>query len=799
TDDTVNTVTAFVGLTQDPVTEVVSDLAGLEVVGMSRAKPNFLLMSLVLDFSRSLNKDRSASDTLEAFGVSDGSGGAGANGVLNADGVAVPDDVTQLALPYGMTGKSRVRMPWLDQGADWPWLINQSTGCTVTTENECGGTKPPHRWELEWNMSNQFLAYKKAAVILTGVAAQATPHLEVDLLGGLMPSWVPTMVNGTMYGTPPDNDTPYTEFVNDGVFNIWSYKDPSVSGYTLDSSQNPPLRPVVSEYHSVANPKDVFVDNVLMDLRYPTYLYLTLTGYRKLIKYGTFTGAQTGKVINPGTYSSFVDPPLPFLENEKFNPPPEDSFPWAIGSLVGSEHLIQNELHYPWGFPFYPMPLLTSQGDGHPTTANLHIPVRTGYIYSCNDADPVLAPGGTVVGPSIANNAPLSQDPLDTGWLLCNRRDFCDDGLMNNSPQCDSNLHGSVSATEVNVYYNTTAELSPRCADAAEVPRCEEAGTGQITNGAVWCAFGDSSGNMVPRCSNQKSPRCMNSATSTFTANIPLCTQFGGAPRGHGNCDTLDGGGNCESAAQGAATGVAAGVPPISLGTVSVPATPPTVGSNLFYYINDMGPLNSGTLTHNSVPVESCEEFQLETDGQGQCGYILVTDGRPISVDSLGQKTESDADLIDALSLRMTDYTQRLNGKSFTWYLGRSNSWQGEVAVVQQLEDSGALSPAQISAFNEVKAGNYVCGTAFEADWESIPDAKDCPDIDTLTLQNNEDTTMTTNFQAIMDDPDDGRYWVDTALENDITGPSISGSLSTFLGGLKYLLALLKREPQFEM
>lgn len=99
-----------------------------------------------------------------------------------------------------------------------------------------------------------------------------------------------------------------------------------------------------------------------MDIRFPTINYMTLTGYRKLFKYATMTGATSGKTILPGQYSSYFDPPLPVLTRPEFNPPPPDAFTYNPGPLTGTDLHLQNELSIRYGYPTYPSPWFSVNG-----------------------------------------------------------------------------------------------------------------------------------------------------------------------------------------------------------------------------------------------------------------------------------------------------------------------------------------------------------------------------------------------------------------------------------------------------
>lgn len=798
TDDAPHTLSALIAFEQDPMTSFVSQLGSLNVAGISSAKPGAYLISLVLDFSQSLNSDFKADDLLTAYGVVNPDGSVGPNGVVDpVTNMIMPDDVTNLALPFNFDIGTKIRLPYFHLGAQWPWPMNSIANCSITNESGCGGQRAPMVNDLRHHMSDNFLAYKKAAVILTGVAAQSTPYLTVDLLGGMAPQVYVDWLNDSMVGEPDVNgeyDSPYLPIENDGVYEIWDYHYPSVAGYEpntlppLEGHAGPAITTNIYEEHSFDNPKDPFKHNVNIDLRFPTYVALTTTGFRKLVKYGTFTDMD-GKTHLPGTFSAFLDPPLPVLQNEKFNPPPDDSFVWEMGPLEGPQrHWGNGDLHFAYGYPTSPN-LFSIEGPAHPDPDKLHRPIGDGITYPCE------------VGPPAANNAVWSNDKTKTGYALCKIRDYCDDLVTNGSVPCDE--PSILTHRDRSMYFDRTKSVGewPRCLDPGHVARCM-LGSQLAPDSAVFCTFGDSAGHMVPRCTNKGVAQCINSTSNTPSVNPPQCRQFTDAdgnslpPRGHGNCQFSQPGLPCVSALE-----VNGGVGAEQLGTITLGADPPTVGSNLFYYLNDMGLLPPGTFTHNAVPTKQCQTFLEETEGQGVCAMVLVTDGRPMAVDGFGNLVLSDQEVMDEMERNMEQFTNSLGGKSFVWFLGSVSQWQSVVYAVQELEDDGLLSPAQQNAFSEVKEGNDICNTSHRDPWNSIPILgtwAECPTIDELTAIKTSEEEMLEDFRTVMDQPLSGRYWVETEVSNTAGGTSISGSLGSFLGGLKNLISILKRETRFD-
>jgi len=784
TDDAAHTVSALLFFDQDPITEIVSQLGSIQVGGMSSAKPGAYLISLVLDFSQSLNRDFNADDLLQAYDVIQPNGAPGSNGVVDSFGRVMPDDATLLALPYSFDITNRIRLPYFDTGAQWPWPTSNSVACTPTNETGCGGRRPPMINDLRREMSSNFLAYKKAAVILTGVAAQATPYLTVDLLGGLLPDERVAFNNYAMVGEPDasgEYDSPYLPMDNDGVYEIWDYHFPSVESY--EEGIEPPGPKVVTnvfEEHSFDNPKDPFRHDINIDFRFPTFGFMHAMGFRKLAKYASFSDTD-GKVHSPGTFSAFLDPPLPVLENEKFNPPPEDSFVWHIGEIGGILWATE-DWFYPFGYGTVPL-VFSVQGPAHPPNDHLHRPIGDGITYPCE------------VGPPAANNAQWSSDKSTTGYALCLIRDYCDDFSMNKSVDCDD--PNIAAHPDSKMHYLDSEGEWPRCGDAGHVPKCESGG-GLVEESAVFCTFGDGAGHMVPRCTQGGIARCYNESSGSFTpGGFPACRQFtdssGNAapPLGHGNCRE---GTPCRSAL----TSKAGGYQPQSLGTVRFATDAPEVGSNLFYYINDMGVLPAGTFTHNAVPNNQCETFLAETSGEGRCAMILVTDGRPHSIDFAGNTIDSDSAVMVAMQENIDNFTQLLGGKSFVWFLGSVNQWQAVIEAVQEIADDGLLSELQQDAFEQVQSGTRICeDPEASAAWNSIEIWAKCPSIDQLTTIYLSEQSMQQQFKALMDNPVQGRHWVETSVSNSASGPTLDGSLGSFLGGLKNVIGLMKQETKF--
>ncbi|MGA1192234.1 MAG: hypothetical protein ACO3XO_08145, partial [Bdellovibrionota bacterium] len=430
TDDASHSLSALIAFQQDPVTSLVSQLGTLDVAGISSAKPGKYLISLVLDFSQSLNRDFKADDLLQAYDVIENDGSPGSNGVIDpVTGMVMPDDATNLALPFSFDIGTRIRLPYYHLGAQWPWPLNSIPSCTPTNENGCGGQRPPMVNDLRSQMSDNFLAYKKAAVILTGVAAQATPYLTVDLVGGLLPQARIDGLNFLMVGKPDGNgeyDSPYLPIENDGVYEIWDYHYPSVEGYEAHPGSvgymGPRVITNVYEEHSFYNPKDPFKHNVNIDFRFPTYVFMGMTGFRKLVKYGTFTGMD-GKIHLPGTFSAFLDPPLPVLQNGS-RQLPDDSFVWTMEEIGGPWVWGNGDWFFFTGYPTMPK-VLSVEGPAHPEPDKLHRPIGDGITYPCE------------VGPPAANNARWSNDKSSTGYALCKIRDYCDDRITNGSVDCD--------------------------------------------------------------------------------------------------------------------------------------------------------------------------------------------------------------------------------------------------------------------------------------------------------------------------------------------------------------------------
>lgn len=798
TDDAAHTLSALVAFQQDPMASFVSQLGSVDIAGVSSAKPGKYLISLVLDFSQSLNRDFKADDLLQAYGVINPDGSPGPNGVIDPiTNMVMPDDATNLALPFSFDIGTKMRLPYFHIGAQWPWPKHTILNCTPTNENGCGGQRPPMVNDLRSQMSDNFLAYKKAAVILTGVAAQATPYLTVDLLGGIIPQTAIDFLNLAMVGEPDENgdyDSPYLPMENDGVYELWDYHYPSVEGYepgyVINENQlptGPAMITNVYEEHSFYNPKDPFKHNVNIDFRFPTYAFVSLTGFRKLAKYATFTGVD-GKTHLPGTFSAFLDPPLPVLQNEKFNPPPDDSFVWTIGDLSGPPQKWGNgDWVYAYGYPTMPT-LFSIEGPAHPEPDKLHRPIGDGFSYPCE------------VGPPAANNAVWSNDPSSTGFALCQIRDYCDDGITNRSIDCFD--EGISSHEDAKMYYDEDEGDWPRC-PLGYVVRCSS-DISSLTRSAPFCNFGDTDGHMVPRCTGGSYARCFHEATGDESDDqYPTCRQFTDGngnsipPPGHGNCRD---GTPCKSALDDNGPVNGLGVPAKQLGTITLGSNPPTVGSNLFYYINDMGLLPPGTYTHNAVPTKQCETFLEETEGQGECAMVLVTDGRPTATDAVGNQQITDEELMEAMRDNMEIFSDLQGGKSFVWFLGSVSQWQSVVDEVQELEDDGQLNPEQIMAFAQVKSGNSICGGVEGDWWDTIPTWAKCPQIDVLSGIGIEEREQLEAFRALMTDTTNGRerYWVDTEVTNTASGTSISGSLGTFLGGLKNLIALLKQETRFE-
>jgi hypothetical protein len=169
-----------------------------------------------------------------------------------------------------------------------------------------------------------------------------------------------------------------------------------------------------------------------------------------------------------------------------------------------------------------------------------------------------------------------------------------------------------------------------------------------------------------------------------------------------------------------------------------------------------------------------------------------------MAVDGAGNYQMSNEDVMQAMETNMELFTDTQGGKSFVWFLGSVSRWQSVIDEVQKLEKNGQLSNPQKAAFAQVKAGQSICGTSHQKPWDAIPIWAKCPLIDELIAIGMEEREQIEIFRGLMTDPQNGRYWVETEVANTASGTSISGSLGSFLGGLKNLIALLKQEIRFD-
>lgn len=787
-----NTVTAMLWAKLGPVDSFLAQLGSVDVATASQATPDPNFISFVIDYSVSLIRSGSSSDILEAFGVTDSSGGVGPNGV-DVGGVVYPNNAMQLALPGSMSGRDR--HDWLRVGAGWPYPVTATPGCTATNENWCHGGPIPHKSLLSATQTNLFLAYKKAALILLGVVGQMTPYLDIEILAGPIPPWVKAFIDVNMYGTPPGNEpTPYQPFENDGVHPIWQFDEISASTYSYNFALNPPLRANVSEYHGFSNPKNIFEDDMLMDFSRPMIVNLINTRSRKNLLYNTFSGTD-GSLITPDDgYAEILSPPLPNLNNPLWNPPPTDSLPNDTGAMItvpGGAGYLSNELIDFFGLPGYPSPILSLPSGAYTASANVPEPYKSGIFYSC-----------PTTGYAKYNNGPLEQgSPLNnllqkSGYYRCVAIDWCDDGSLNNSPGCNSDV-GALKANYVNTY-NTEAGESPGC-PAGSKPRCVFA-TGQIElSHGVWCAMSDESGNPTPRCVPNPYyvfPACVPDADAdnpaTIIANyvgrtIPTCSAN---LNGHHTC----------TAAQinaGTCSPPAGGIAPNDLGTITVPAGPaPLVGANVFFGLMDMHVGTPGTFTHSAINSDRCDEVRaMANDDDFRCLTLIITDGEPKAINFNGSPIMSTAELQTEITNRVNDYVNVKGGKIFVWYLKHRTSLDG---IRDAIEDQYATLTANQQNIYDTYLRNdppQQIPAASCPDFNAIQNVVGCSDVNAFVLQYIDTANMIAWFRNFMDDPPN-KVWVDTDLQNTPTGPDISGSLATFLTGMKQVVAAMINEAR---
>jgi hypothetical protein len=672
-----------------------------------------------------------------------------------------PTPAIQNVLPFGIEQARRILYPWSSISSTFPSVLSTAPGCFPNSEIGCQAFDISHETALRLSVSDLFMAYKRSAILLTGLLFQLTPYVNVNVLAAdwgeranITAAWFGAGIPGTNIPAPD----------NDGNFSMWKWNQNALTNLHIDSTLNLPAVDI-EKVHTLEDPADPFSEDLPLYPNMILQISMGFTAYRKIARHFTIADSNGDVVPAPGQFSSFYDPPLVVFENKPLWGPPLDSFYFRLGALSASGALPHAEfVGLPYGWPSYPLPIFGYSSPAvHPPQAEMPSDLLNPRHYDCT------------TGPPSNNNAPLSTDPLTTGYALCIIAKNCGQAISSCEPG------NTIPAGLVNLYYDNTRPLSPGGCGVGEVVRCEplDVPPGMSAEAAPLCLNGFvrcvPKGGLGVAYPTWFTPRCYNSSTSSYTATAPACDPASATPSG--------------------ALG-----PAVDRGTVSVPANPSTnYRSNLFYALMDLTSLGGGTRTDVAAAnaVQDAQEFLAATNNSGKVAFLLITDGRPFAPDPNGGVAVEDSVLMSTLTTSLDTLTEDLGGTVFTWFLGHKNSYS------RLLEDLNTKSAAgQLNAAQQDVLDTYIIPA------EEIPAGQSCTDFESIGYscawyntsvlpQHLADAEMLTEFKAVLDQPPN-RILIESEVSGSNAGLNILDQ-NGFLNGMTYVIAWLKGRRTFDL
>jgi hypothetical protein len=151
----------------------------------------------------------------------------------------------------------------------------------------------------------------------------------------------------------------------------------------------------------------------------------------------------------------------------------------------------------------------------------------------------------------------------------------------------------------------------------------------------------------------------------------------------------------------------------------------------------------------------------------------------------------------------MEIFTDQLEGRSFTWYLGKKDQLDSVIEAARR----GPLNETQASLIdtleeNPAPLDEAQCATFNQITWTGV----NCTYLNGVLIPNHlADEFAFASFKDVMDGEatESSRAWVETELSSDQNGtPSIGNAsdplANDFLKGLRFLLALIKGSIVFD-
>jgi len=822
-------VDAYVELLGAPITRLVSALGQISASGFARARPEEFYVTMAMDNSVSLVKDRKIGDTLQAFGLSASNPPPGGPGL-------------HAALPFGTDLGSAIQLPWNELSTEVPPFSGLiSTVCFNTDENSCQYGTASHSGVLAAYATDQYLAYKKAFIILMTTVAQRTALLDVNLLMTPVSKAMQRMLNQIFVGAPTadpaanrenpldfplvyglpradaDGQSPVSNmylFRNTGCDPVWRYDQDMLSGLAQNPNIADPAEPILiaerDEERSRSNPRNMFYDRVSMLPEQPATALMLGTWSRKMIRHGEFFADRdmTTQVSLPESLLSFVNPPFPSFETpppQEEAWPPTDSFVFNQGPRDAAGFLMTatgvNTAPVGWlGMPGWWL----GPGPAYPPNGNLPPEIRDRFIYRCEEGVPA------------SMNEQLSVTSGTVGRGLCEVLRYCyfakqtvEEGKPPYLPDCkfgDVNEAGFQSVRDY--FYDPSRPKSPRCLSGGE-PGCLNRAGASFSRDRLsypFCLRGQA------RCHGHLGltvpAGCFNGAgnnTAVLLAGAeperPRCDP-GDIDSGFTPMDYIPPAGHRNLGPTGGPPQVVTSSP-LYAGSMKMPAgsAPEIKTDYLPFLISDLVPMPGGTFT------ESCVAYALERGRKfppGRKALVLVTDGRPDATWFSGGMFASDLVQNDALylarfSATLNQYIEE-GGVVFTWLLGRHDRLEQLIRYIESI--LATLTKEQEQVFDlyisqrqaipeDAQCGDMSCAEAFNSIPGTGMQGTSGTDLGPYNYALN-DGFVFGEFKTLMNDPDRGRFWIESSVSASAGG--VQGNIETFIEGLRGVLAQLKRQ-----
>jgi hypothetical protein len=804
-------IRAYIYLNNSPLLSLLG-YSSVQTAAYARSEHSPTYINLSFDYSHSL-AGGSIDELLQAFEITDGSGGQGVNGeIVNVDGVntIVPRPEIQTLLPYSLDPVTGIVLPWSEKSTLWPTVYLGAVAippCVSSNENVCNNENVYHEIQthesiLRAKAPDLFLHYKKAAALLTAEIGRKTQFTDVNVFGGKLDPGIftamPSVFNASL-ATPS----------NTGVYPISEFDEPSYQSYSYDD-----LGLMVGnlyKQYSFDEPKDLLRDPVSMAPNRVLQSFLDLTFYRKLLKYVTLVSSDGATELTiPGQYYQILNPPLPILADE---PLADDSFtfnPGPVTDLAGlNMATLTNEMIFKYGWPWHPSPMLSRSGPAFVSSDDAPKFLKNPYEFNCKTGIP-------------ADNAEqLTTDPTKLGSRLCLIHEACTGTNYNcgSMGPADSANAGTDIDTIANIYRVKRSPTAYRpnsmaCPLPGFSPTCFGVNynsdgtyelTGPSTIAAPVCIHG------IPRCHPNINwpPLCadLNGTVAAQPYDQPVCQDYiQGLPFSGHPARTHTAASSDDDATIGSTGGL-----PIGRGTLVFPDadTIPTVENNIAHYLMDLSTIQGGTWTNNVVARanERCQAFKDHFKGLNpDCALVIVTDGVPKGLDFEGREEMSDSDILNDLQGQVKTFTgsaaNELGGKIYTWYLNHQPSaYTNMYEILLSMKTLGTLERNVEEIFI-----NYVSNMLEIPDDGSLEAWKDnrpagmptAEDYNNIVLPEHLlDLENRANFEGVMS-PSNGNAnlsYFSSGLTNSNAGITPDPS---FYVAVEQLAAKLKREVKFQ-